>query len=415
MKKKLFMAALAALALVGCNDRNQSELKEETLGLKGKANISVQFFYNEGEKLVNGVKVNENLPVPSAVEVIAQVDYAEYTGADAGKSYKQFVGTKKGEGTYTFEIPAGEKKINVTIIANGFEADYYLTPENKITAYYPKKELTAFAVLAGQEFVKNDPSETTFDQPSNILNNNRTVKFAVSGKLTGKKEVWKDDALTTDNVGLAGQNVILTVKFADDTKDSRTLKFTAATNSEGAFEFKADDVMIYDEWYTALEEDANALEMKLSVKPWADEKFVHYYKYLFSSRAEKIWDKADTYKTKKDACATEKDWIDYLDGASYLDDGKLRYLYAIDADNKKSVEVTGSWNVKEIDVANIQAAVTLFGKALNQDLVAEFVPADVKSVLGVGTTGNEVTVQCKNEDKVKVPTTTIYDVMGWNK
>ena len=404
--KKIFLAALAALTLVACNDRNQSELKESDF-LTGKSTIQVTFFYNPGAHNVDGVVVSELLPIPDDVEVLAKVDYNEYTDAGAGVNFKQIKATSKGNGVFEVDIPAGERQINVEIIANGFTADYYTSPEKEpIKAYYPKKDGLLFAVLAGQAFVENDPAKTTFKQPTEILNNDRTKTFAVSGKLEGKKEMWDNEngAPKVDNEGLKDIELELSIKFADPSVDSRELVFKTKTGSDGSYKFA--DLLLYDEWVEALESDPAALETKISAKPWVDAEFTHYYKSREGSAKKCSFTQAGI----GDATIGWNDGV--LNGLYYLNDSsKPVFLYQWV--QNKNVKVLGAWEVASIAIGNLQANVTLYGEALDQDLTAKFTPKSTTDILGVGSNGSVETVTNAADESVDVPQTTINDLMGW--
>ncbi|MBR1929242.1 MAG: hypothetical protein IJ834_05840 [Paludibacteraceae bacterium] len=383
MKKKIFFAAIAALALVGCNDKNQSELSEEALGLNGEAKISATFYYNPGARMVDGVEVTENLPVPETVEVIAQVDYAEYTGAKAGVSFKQFKASAKGNGTYEVVIPAGEKKIAVTIIANGFSADYYLAPDNKITAYYPTQELAAFDVLAGQEFVKNDATETTFNAPNDILNNDRNVELTISGKLTGNVEVFDKDAkkAKTENQGFKGAAIEIKITSSDD--DRELVYSTTTTNDEGKYELK---VNLYDNW------DLDNVEIEIAPKAFVA-KFEHFYAEVDAKKMK------DTYS----------------DEAAFIAAGKAVIYDTFSA--KNTVDVDGWWEGNAIKVAGLKNKVELFGTATGNDLSIVFTPsvdlATIPGVLSAAEGGEETEVQLGDKTEVTVQRYMTANLMGW--
>lgn len=383
MKKKIFFAAIAALALVGCNDKNQSELSEEALGLNGEAKISATFYYNPGARMVDGVEVTENLPVPETVEVIAQVDYAEYTGANPGVSFKQFKASAKGNGTYEVVIPAGEKKIAVTIIANGFSADYYLAPDNKITAYYPTQQLAAFDVLAGQEFVKNDAAETTFDAPNDILNNDRNVELTISGKLTGKVEVFDKDAemAKTENQGFKGAAIEIKITSSDD--DRELVYSTTTTNDEGKYELK---VNLYDNWDLA--------NVKIEIAPKA-----------FVAKFEHFYAEVDAKKMKDT----------YADEAAFNTAGKIVIYDTFSA--KNTVDVDGWWEGEAINVTGLKNKVELFGTATGNDLSIVFTPsvdlATIPGVLSAAEGGEETEVQLGDKTEVTVQRYMTANFMGW--
>ena len=411
MRKSFLFVALAALALVGCNDKTQSELTEETLGLNGEAKITVKFYYNEGTKLVDGVEVSETLPVPASCKVVAKVDYSEYTGAAKGESFKQFAATAKGNGVYEVVIPAGEKQITVDIIANGFTADYYLTPEKKIQAYYQTKIVADInkGVLAGQEVLEQNPANTTLAVDPNIINNDRqAIIKLISGKLSGKVEKWdgEDKKLEAVDKGLEGQTIELEIK-SKNKNDKRVLTYFAQSASDGSFKFE--DVAIYDEWSEWLEEKKDTVTMTLKVKEWADV-MKHYYKSVNGDVAKALFNSKSDYEGVYDRSmfSDDKTWSDKLDGLNDSGD----YLYALQG---ASQDVTGSWKVEDTGIANIYGVVKLFGESLNNDLTAVFAPADIKAVYGVGSYQTKTT-KCDNNDLITVLESTISDVsniLGW--
>ena len=407
MKKKLFFAAFAALALVGCNDTTQSELLESDLSSFGKASVRATFTYNPGTRLINGVEVKEDIPVPASVKVFAVVDYSEYDGELTDAGVKQFPLTAKGNGVYeSDEIPVGERSVKVDIVANSFEAAHYSTPTDSVIVLYKSVTIALGKVLAGQSFSDNK----AFTDYESIANNARNVKFAVSGKLEGTIESYdKKEGPKAEQVGLDGQTVELTIKYAGtDVIDERELKYTTQTGKDGSYSFT--EVLLYDEWAAKLEKDDKALEMKLSVKPWADEKFAHYYMgYNSKCDTKKIWANEAAFKAGnyKNGDEWENTKLAALKDGT---DEKASPLY----DWTEGDALVGSWKSDGRDVDNIQANVTLFGKAVNQNMTAAFTPADMASVLGVGTYGELVTVSTdtKNED-VEIPEALKMNLMGW--
>ncbi len=418
MRKSFLFVALAALALVGCNDKTQSELTEDILGLNGEAKISVQFYYNEGTKLVDGVEVTETLPVPATCKVIAKVDYSQYTGGKKGESFKQFEGAAKGNGVYEFVIPAGEKAIAVEVVANGFKAKYYVNPEKAIEAYYPSVTVPingGNGVLAGQEFVENDPDNTTFSVDKNIVDNGRnTVIKSISGKLTGFVEDWnKDGYAESVEAGLAEQKIELEVKVleGENTKDERVLSFFTTTAKDGSFEFK--DVAIYDDWKNLLEKYPDTIKMTLKVQKWADDDFKHYFKELDNKfDVDNVWADQNDYD-KTFTGLTDRWNKDFLNWSAKLatvidvDD----YMY--DWSNKPQ-SILGSWEVADKKINNVDAIVLLFGVAQNQNLSASFTPQNYADVYGCIGYGKKESVECADNTKVDVPQYIAGNALGWD-
>lgn len=426
-----FMTCAAMLALVGCGDETQSELTESMLGLSGEATIRATFYYDQGARTVDGVVVSgELLPVPNTVKVIAQVDYSNYCGGDADVVFKQFEATAKGNGEYELVIPAGEKKVSVTLIANGFTADYYESADKApIQAFYTKVELPVFDVLAGQEFIKNnttigDVECTVFGVDKNFLNNDRTKNFTVKGKLKGYKEVW--DAENTigkkELSPLSGIKLKLTITTTS-TDDTRELEFTATTNDSGAYSF--DNLKLYDAWFDEMEKDETYLQGEISVNTWKDENFKHYYMSALSSAPKVVVADPTTV-------GEEPNW-DYYYMKEYLkftntETGYEVYVYSWKETSYQTL--VGVWNVGTFTVNLQDGNVILWGEALDQDLTAEFTPKDLSTVLGLGpinsgkvTEDNYGTVRSMEFDNgsggtssVKIPQTLILfntNPMGW--
>jgi hypothetical protein len=420
--KKIFLFALAALALVACNDKRQSELTEEVL-MKGTAKIAVEIRYSPGLHKVDGAYKDIPLALPADASVFAKADYTEY-GA-AGNNIKQFPATLNN-GMYEMVIPAGEKPIKVQIVVNGFYGDYYANPDQETPdkAYYPKfepKDLI-YTVLAGQSFVETDPQKTIIPAPASaLLPKQDYVITSVSGKLQGKQEYWDKDKdyneIQTDMLGLSGRTIILEIKAADAKQDPRVLQFkSSSTNANGDFKFE--NIKIFDQWVDSLKADADYLKMNLILEPWTAE-FTHYYRVLDSSPVKEVWDSEATYNLAKTASKTydadpDVAFAKYLAEQYQKDGEKLKYFYP--TASNKTENVPGYWKVSEktdtVAIGNVQGNIVMF-KSAEQDIQAKFFVKDVKKIMGVGYFGADEEVKLKDDKYVVMPGACFKDPMGW--
>ena len=406
--KKVFIAAMAALALVACNDKTQSELTDEMVGLSGEAKIEVAFYFNQGKHEVNGVAFEGNEYVPATVEVIATVDYSEYSNQTKGEVYKQFVATRTGEGTYSLTIPAGEKKIHVTVQPKGFAAKYWNTLTEAVDAYFSLENPVEFDVLAGNSYVQKDASKTTMAKTSEALNNNATVEFAVSGKVTATAEELetKDDVKTlkTKEIKMGGVNIELEISNTEkdgegNLVDARKLTYTTTTNSDGEYNTT---VKLFNGW------DFDKVE--ISVKPVAKtDKFKHNYEELNVSSTKDL-----KYKDAKWGEEDTKGWGSYPNGKR----------------DWKEIEVEGYWEGGKVDIKLSKAKVELAKKQSDHNLSMTFIPLQPKKIPGIDE-GEEIefteicTYAKRKDDKPDYETktvkqysktpTAVLSALGWDK
>jgi len=406
MKKNFFFAAMAALALVGCNDKTQSELTDEMVGLSGEAKIEVSFYYNQGKHEVNGVAFEGNEYVPSTVEVIATVDYSAYSNQTKGQVFKQFVATRTGEGTYALTIPAGEKKIAVDVQPKGFAAKYWNTLTESVDAYYALATPVHFDVLAGNSYVQKDPKETTMAKSSEALNNVATVEFTVSGKVTGVAEELedKDDVKTLKTKEINMSNVAIKLEVSNTEKDkegnlvdTRKLTYNATTNSNGEYSAV---VKLFNGWDFA--------NVEISVEPVAyTAQFTHNYEELNQTQTAAL-----KYTDEKWGDEDTPGWGKYKDG---------RY-------NWKTMDVEGYWKGNASDITLSKAKVELAKKESDHNLSMTFVPLQLKKIPGIEE-GEEFEYEAcayadRKKDDAKYTTFTvkqykktadaILTALGWN-
>ena len=380
MKKNFFFAAMAALALVGCNDKTQSELTDEMVGLSGEAKIEVSFYYNQGKHEVNGVAFEGNEYVPSTVEVIATVDYSAYSNQTKGQVFKQFVATRTGEGTYALTIPAGEKKIHVEVLPKGFAAKYWNTLTESVDAYYKLAKAVEFDVLAGNSYVQKDPKETTMAKSSEALNNVATVEFTVSGKVTGVAEELesknKEYTHKTKEINMSNVAIKLEVSNTEKDKegnlvDTRKLTYNATTNSNGEYNAV---VKLFNGW--------DFDNVVISVEPVAyTAQFTHYFEELNQSDTEDLAYNDATWKNDKGK---------EFDGWGSHPTGIFDW---------QNMAVDGYWKGNASDITLSKAKVELAKKESDHNLTMTFVPLQLKKVPGI-TEGEEYVFEaCDYKDK----------------
>ena len=165
MKKKLFLAALVALTLIGC-EQKQSEMVLD--GSVKTATITGKVTWNPNGQLI----------AADSVEVRAVVPNNEYSAGAAGLKQFAAVRTDK-DGNYTIELPVGQITINnVQVEAVPFLADYTDPATGATQQVYYKSELLAVGALKAGD-VRDVPISV---KPVLTLNNAAKVK--ISGIVT---------------------------------------------------------------------------------------------------------------------------------------------------------------------------------------------------------------------------------------
>ncbi len=117
MKKKFFFAALAALVLIGC-EQKQSELDINQARTQSPATITGKVTYNPGGENSKSVAVD-------SVEVIALVKNTVYSAGATGEA--RFMARTDAEGNYSINIPCGQKGIaatDVRLVTSPLFADF---------------------------------------------------------------------------------------------------------------------------------------------------------------------------------------------------------------------------------------------------------------------------------------------------
>lgn len=140
MKKNgILLTALALLAMVGCENPEQSTLDFEEIG--NKATISGVVTINKDG--------NQTSIVPMAgSSVRAEVNYSEYSSTSTG--VKVFEATTNENGEYTLEIPVGTKAIAVRVQPQVLTVDgvWYTAPSSKVLTLTVGQKVTSNFLLA---------------------------------------------------------------------------------------------------------------------------------------------------------------------------------------------------------------------------------------------------------------------------
>lgn len=212
MKKKFFLVALAALALIGCKDE-QSELILDN-NVK-QAVISGTLVYLQDQAGA------QTLEVPVAGQrVYFEVDAAKYGGATGTKLF--YSDSTDANGAFSFKVPVGAKSISGDLKTDQIRI------EKDGKAIYLKSTKKTFSVVADEL-----RAEKIIADIDDVLTDNQG-SATVKGKVTyNAGVVEKDGAKEDGNVAApAGVKVTIAAKFADG--NERT--FVTQTIADGSYE-----------------------------------------------------------------------------------------------------------------------------------------------------------------------------------
>ncbi len=179
--KKIFIAALAALALVSCQ-QEQSELNFSDI--QGSATIKGKVLYEVGKVVEDNIYLEKTLPA-AGIEVVAEVDYSQYDREATG--VKKFVAKTTETGEYEIQIPVGQKAISVSITPRGFTADYNNEVNGDIltsSAYYKGNTLSNQTISYDEVLIASDI--IMYANPDAI--ETRNVQVTLVGNILGQVE-----------------------------------------------------------------------------------------------------------------------------------------------------------------------------------------------------------------------------------
>lgn len=238
MKKTFFVTAMAcALVFVGCEKQSELNFNE----IKGSAKVEGTVFYNEGDKLDDGVIISNNLVPASGQVVVVRVPYADYSAGATGD--KTFEATVDAQGNYSIDIPVDLDGVNATIDIRPFKAAFYKMQNDahkEITdALYDQVAPQLAALKIGD--TKNHKFEVK--TLAELDKNDRTQRVTLFGKYAIQAELRDGNNLTRDKRPL-GANVSVTLKSTLGV-DNREIKYFATVNNEGNYQVEA---TFYDEW-----------------------------------------------------------------------------------------------------------------------------------------------------------------------
>ena len=221
MKKFFLFAALAMLALVGCENQKQSELVINNQ--VKKATISGTLIYLQEQPGAQTVET----PVPNQ-RVYFEVDASQF-GGKAG-TLLFYSDSTDAQGAFTIEVPAGAKAIAGTLKTDQIRLDIdgkvlYLAATAKAFAVNPD-EHRAEKIIAPVDATLSDYQGTA------------TVK----GKITYEAGIVEKDGVKEDGVvaAPAGVKVTVTASFASG---ART--FVAETAADGTYEIAVPVVVVW--------------------------------------------------------------------------------------------------------------------------------------------------------------------------
>ncbi len=216
--KKLFLAALAAFALVSCQ-QEQSELNFSEI--KGKASVTGRVFY-EATSASTGKLESELLPAVG-VDVVLEVANAAYTTGAQGN--KKYVATTDSTGTYLINgIPVGQKDIEASNVALRIRPFLAQGLEDSVYYELPTSAAPSIKIIANEQTRVED---LTMTLEADNLKNRATVR----GKVSYKYGYTQKDGAYIDEVRPAG-DVEIVAKFATGSDQ----EFITKTNAQGEYE-----------------------------------------------------------------------------------------------------------------------------------------------------------------------------------
>ena len=340
MKKFLFVA-MAAAAMVACTPKQSAMDLDEVTTDGNYATVKVNAYYNPGEHEVNGTTINEE-KVATGLKMVAKVAYADYsysTAAPAGDL--KIAGVDNGDGSYTFQIPCGDKSVNVAEIkVEPKQYERWSTTTKMDTAYYTVTANTLalpLSVSKGQvELGKITMGVDGAILPTDYSMNEKT--FVIKGKVTKVTETidYKDaDADPKDKASNVNGIELKYVKAADVTLEvtvestadtEKKLVYTTTTNEDGEFNY---DVKYYSTW------DLDDIQVTVEAKSFVPENnFVHrVFKYNTEESAYFTATQSVYGFYKKAATAPQKSAADAeLIGINY---GEIQMTF--EAEDKASI------------------------------------------------------------------------------
>ncbi len=274
--KKILFATVAAIALIGCQKQSELNFSDITTSATVKGKVT----YEVGYKVEGTQYVSQLLPAAD-VEVVAKIDYSEYSNGAVGT--KQVVAKTDASGNYQLVIPVGQKAINFTVEPRAFEGAYagILNESAEVlptTAFFKAKEQSV-SVLAGEVKVLSD-FEMKPDVVAPIDSRNMQIK------VTGKVKVQVEEATTNSakditgaKQGTADANCKVRITFSNMNDDNKVI-YNEVSVKEGVYTLTAD---IYDVW------QLDETEILVEALPYVTAEFPHYY-YL---NEDKQWKRQD--------------------------------------------------------------------------------------------------------------------------
>jgi len=220
MKKFFLCAAMAVLALVGCEKQNQSSLDFDQVEKAATISGTLVAYVNHPKE------ATQTMPL-AGVRLYVQVDSKTYV--DGAEGAQQFETKTAEDGSFKITVKTGAKTISG---AHLYSDDFKYGFEND-TIYYEHVDVTL------DDLNSNDVRlEYVVAKADDVLNQT-DGEGIVKGILTYDAGVVEMPDKSHENAQVAAANVqlIARVKYFAGTTDEVVKKFVAKTNAKGEFTF----------------------------------------------------------------------------------------------------------------------------------------------------------------------------------
>ncbi len=244
--KKILFAALAAFALVSCQ-QEQSELNFSDI--QGSATIKGKVLYAPGYQVnqSTGLYLTESIPA-SGIEVVAEVAYSAYDSEAQGA--KQYIATTNESGEFEIQVPVGQTAITAQVRPRGFEAEFtgILDVNNKVLSTTAFFEATSVPVSLNSGDLKVlQPITMTASSKKDITS--RNLKINIKGEVLAECEKLEMVSYGWDLVRTTkGINSKLLISVTNTTDNNVIYYLNEKTNASGQY---AVTLNIYDDWKLA--------------------------------------------------------------------------------------------------------------------------------------------------------------------
>ncbi len=213
MKKVFLFAAMAMLALVGCEKQNQSSLDFEDAKNEAKVSGTLVYFADKAGAATEEVALANQ-------RIYFQVEATEY--ADGAIGVKTFEAKTDANGAFEITVPMGSKAVSGKLLT-----DVIVLGEAPNRIFLKETDL-AITLNAGDNKVKKRIAE--IDQVLTACQGNAILK----GKVTYNAGLVKKGDATEDGVVAAPEGLKVSIKVAYDDADKVLI---ALTKADGSYEY----------------------------------------------------------------------------------------------------------------------------------------------------------------------------------